>query len=45
MYSYRCHEMLGNEADTEDHYYCETHTNLNNDHLIVHDKIDISPNK
>ena len=45
MYSYRCHEMLGNEADAEDHYYFETDTNLNNKQFIVHDKIDISPNK
>ena len=37
--------MQGKEDDTEDHYYYETETKLNNEQLIVCDKIDISPNK
>ena len=42
MYIYRCHEMQ--ESDSQ-HYYFKIEPKLNNDYLIVHDNIDISPNK
>ena len=45
LYVYRCYEMQGKESDTEDHYYYETETKLNNEQFIVCDKIDISHNK
>ena len=45
LYVYRCYEMQGKEGDTEDHYYYESETKLNNEQFIVCDKIDISPNK
>ena len=45
LYVYRCYEMEGKEGDTEDHYYYETETKLNNEQFIICDKIDISLNK
>ena len=33
------------EEKESDHYNFKIETKHNNDHLIVHDKIDISPNK
>ena len=44
MYIYRCYEIREKESDSE-HYYFKIERKLNNDHLIVRDKIDISTNK
>ena len=41
---YRCYVIQEKKSNTEDHFYFESDTNLNNEQFIVH-KIDISPNK
>ena len=44
MYIYRCYEIRDKERNSE-HCYFKIERKLNNDHLIVRDNIDISPNK